>query len=220
MWLKIRSWFTYSSNKRKCNSWYKSQLPWATPLQISCFYAADHQGAGADVPPQERLPIMCHNGGSILWLVCPGGQVRHTHTQRCAHKYMCTASGWRTRPHMPFYLESKAGFCFLFLLATLLEPFGVSAPSPVVRAAVRNWSCFSASCREGNLCNLLSSDSIYQGLEGKTTNVSCAFIQKQHFFLFCSLCYFPLLHCWLLKTLFPRVRYFMDERTIPFIFLL
>lgn len=52
----------------------------------------DHQSAGADVPPKDRLPILRGTEGSLLWLVCPGGQVRiintltHTHT----HSWICS----------------------------------------------------------------------------------------------------------------------------------
>lgn len=61
---------------------------------ISCCNAADHQGAGADVPPKERLPILCGNEGPLLWLVCPGGQVRITHMHACSthahtHTHLC-----------------------------------------------------------------------------------------------------------------------------------
>lgn len=54
---------------------------------FAVYNALDHQGAGADVPPKERLPIMCGAEGPILWLVCPGGQVQipyiytHKHIQ-------------------------------------------------------------------------------------------------------------------------------------------
>lgn len=49
---------------------------------ISHYCAIDHQGAGADVPAKERLPIMCGAEGPILRLVCPRGQVwiAHAHT--------------------------------------------------------------------------------------------------------------------------------------------
>ena len=55
---------------------------------ISCCNSADHQGAVADVPPKERLPIMCGNEGPLLWLVCPGGQVRITHTHTYTNTLM------------------------------------------------------------------------------------------------------------------------------------
>lgn len=67
-----------------------STFPSGAPFDhISRYCAVDHQGAGADVPPKERLPIMCGAEGPILRLVCPRGQVRiagaHTHTHSQMH---------------------------------------------------------------------------------------------------------------------------------------
>lgn len=53
---------------------------------ILCFNAPDHQGASADVPQTEGLPIMRGTEGPLLWLVCPGGQVRNTHSHKHSQK--------------------------------------------------------------------------------------------------------------------------------------
>lgn len=72
---------------------------------ISSCYAPDHQGAGADVPPKDRLPIMCGTEGPLLWLVCPGGQVSSTHTHAHIDTFKCmhTATDYHKRPHMQFH---------------------------------------------------------------------------------------------------------------------
>ena len=92
---------------RNCfsNLTWGAELEGSCPLKMLCavsfqmctvhqiiFHVVDHQGAGADVPPKERLPIMCGNDGPLLWLVCPGGPVRITHTRTDAHKILVLLS--------------------------------------------------------------------------------------------------------------------------------
>lgn len=103
--------------------WYKSftfvqRLPWVLLLdQISCCNAADHQGTGADVPPDERLPIMCHNGGSILWLVRPGGEVRHVDA------LINTCTQRQTNTHTPTHTVPPVKHSRVFVPCSIADTF-------------------------------------------------------------------------------------------------
>lgn len=74
----------------KRSIYFAQRLPLIDHISRSC--AVDHQGAGADVPPKERLPIMCGAEGPILRLVCPRGQVRIAHTHAHTHSPMHASS--------------------------------------------------------------------------------------------------------------------------------
>lgn len=69
----------FSLKKKKTLSLCSVCLLVALLYCISCCNPPDHQGASADVPPNEGLPIMRGTEGPVLWLVCPGGQVRAMH---------------------------------------------------------------------------------------------------------------------------------------------
>ena len=58
---------------------------------------SDHQGAGADVQPEDGLPVLYRSEGPLLRLVCPGGQVGGLLHVTCPHASTHTRKHTRMR---------------------------------------------------------------------------------------------------------------------------
>ncbi len=95
------SWFfDWETSGGKKNTYCKFNLLHVIPDNSSftikaCHMYADHQGPRPGLPPEDRLPLLHLNEGSVLWLVCPGGKVSHcvcakVSTNISIHLCLCT----------------------------------------------------------------------------------------------------------------------------------